>query len=207
MSHLNKEEYEQMAAGTWQHHHRHPIKERWGTYMRWVNSQKTTWLSTDGEDRISFRGAEYWPLSLWALMQSNIWQTTPFHLRPCSNLNSVNRLRTHQRTTPLNNNCFLCFILCLLHGITPASFFPPFPSPLLPSLPSSSSPTLSSCYCSSLPIYSHLHRPHSPPNRQGCCGWHVSSWEQPCRVDGPKYTERRAPQPGPVFVCVCSCVC
>lgn len=130
------------------------------------------------------------------MMQSNIWQTTPFHLWPCSNLKSVSRLRTH-RCTPL---LFLVF-----HPLFPASF--------------PSSPTLSSLVLhSTLRIYFHLpytlHSPRSPPNRQGCCGWHVSSWEQPCRVDGPQYTERRdSPTTQPsvrllfFFPSLCGCVC
>lgn len=66
------------------------------------------------------------------------------------------------------------------------------------------SPTV---WCSSphFPFISNsLHRPRSPPNRQGCCGWHVSSWEQPCRVDGPQHTER-TDNPA-LSVCVCVCV-
>lgn len=98
-------------------------------------------------------------------------------------------------------------------------------SPLHPFLLYSSPTLFLLVLHSTLPIYFHLlytlHSLRSPSNRQGCCGWHVSSWEQPSRVDGPQYSERRdspTTQPSvcvfcflsffpPLCVCMCSCVC
>lgn len=123
------------------------------------------------------------------MMPCNIWQTTPFHLWPWSTLKSVSIGCTHSS-----------FLLLMFHPL-----FPPWHHLCILSL-CLASPTLSPCWSPTLPIYFHLHNPRSSLNRQGCCGWHVSSWEQPCRVDGPQYTERRdSPTTQPcvyVFVCV-----
>lgn len=74
-----------MAAGTWQHHHRHLLKTHRETDMRQVNNgQKTTRLSIGEEEREHpIKGeAAYWTFSLGAVMHSNFGQTTPFHLWP-----------------------------------------------------------------------------------------------------------------------------
>lgn len=74
---------------------------------------------------------DYWPFSLGAMMQSNIWQTTLFHPWPCSS-----------QTTLLF--CFSCYILWLLQSSFPASLPPP-PSfagtPLFPFISTSLTPT------------------------------------------------------------------
>lgn len=104
-----------------------PIREIWGGYMRWVkNRQKITALLTKKREQ-----EDYWPFSLGAMMQSNIWQTTLFHLWPCSS-----------QTTLLF--CFSCYILWLLQSSFPASLPPP-PSfagtPLFPFISTSLTPT------------------------------------------------------------------
>lgn len=202
MSYLNKEGWAQMATGTWQHHHRHLIKrhggQSWGGETT-VTKQPDCQQKKRSEDQIK-EEVECWPLSLGALMQSNMWRTTPFPLSPQSNLKSVIRLHTH---TPANTP----LLLLVFHSMA---------SPLHPFLLSF---TPSPCWYSTLPVYFHLpftlHSLHSLPNRQGCCRWHVSSWEQPCRVDGLQYTERgdsHTTQPSMCVFCVCvldvhACLC
>lgn len=111
MSYLNKEGWAQMATGTWQHHHRHLIKRHggqpWGGETT-VTKQPDCQQKKRSGDQIK-EEVEYWPLSLGAQMQSNMWQTTPFPLSPHSNLKSVNRLHTHTHQQTLLF-CFLCFI-------------------------------------------------------------------------------------------------
>lgn len=164
------------------------------THMRWVNNrkQRDCQQKKRREDHIK-EEVEYWPFSLGALMQSYMWQTTPFHPWPCSNLNQWIGC-THTHTPPF---------LLVFHPVSSMA------SPLHPFLLS-----LSLLVLHPLPIYFHLphtlHSLHSPPNRQGCCRWHVSSWEQPCRVDGLQYTERRdspTTQPSVSAFCVCSYLC
>lgn len=187
-SYLNKGGWEQMAAGTWQHHHRHLLKRDGGQlYMSWVNNSqtKTTWLSVEAEQRISDRGAG-WLLTLLPASFDAECHMTDDHISPLTLFKSEACERA--ACTP-SHSSFAPRVLSYVSSM--ASPLHPLLFPLSHLTPS---------------IYFHLpyilQRPRSPPNRQGCCGWHVSSWELPCRVDGPQYTERRAPQHSP-SMCVC----
>lgn len=155
----------------------------------WVNiSQKTSWLSIEAEERGSDKGGRLTtdpsPWVLWCRVTSD--RQPHFTSDPAQ---IWNRWTGCIHTADTLLFCFPCFI----------PRFSSMASPLHPLLLG---------WCSTLPIYFHLphalHSPRSPPNRQGCCGWHVSSWEQPCRVDGPQYAERRDSPTTQPSVCVSS---
>ena len=120
VSYLNKEGKEQIAAGTWQHHHRHLLQRDGGTHTWRVNiSQKTSWLSLEAEERGSDKGGRLTTdPSHWELRCRVTSDRQPHFTSDLAQI--WNRwigcmLHTHRQHTPL------LFPPFFLYGITPAS--------------------------------------------------------------------------------------